>query len=370
MKKTDNILLILLRAGLWKRKIDDWSLFPLSPEEWDEVFHLAVSQTVTGITFEGLQQLPEAYFPPELLLARWVACIDGIERRNCLMNDVLKEVSELFSQNGIRGILQKGQGIADFYEQPLMRECGDIDFYFPAKGEALLARRLMERQGCVLHHCPDGSFSFSYKTIIIEFHPELLDLFNPFRKAYRNSLIREYGFRSLKLESGKDTFSVLTPAPELNLLLLSSHIFKHLSGYGLGWRHFCDMARACYKLCPCCNADEMQQIFEKSGIGDWMRQLNTVLVTCLGLPVDRLPFPLQDDRISGKLLDIVVNGGNFGESLRRKKSFRTASFWRRKWQTGKAFGLHVRFSSTYAPSETFWMLIHFLLGQRHERLLL
>lgn len=369
LEKAHNILLVLLRAGLWERKVEDLSMFPLTDREWEDVFRLAVNQTVTGIVFEGLQQLPAACLPSEVLLARWVVRVDCIERQNCRMNQVLKEMNDLFNRNGIRGVLQKGQGVAAFYEQPLLRECGDIDFYFHTREEVKSAVQLMKRCGCLLQRSPDNSYSFTYKKVPVEFHSELLDLFNPFRKAYRASLIRKYGFQRLTLGGDSDGFSVPVPAPELNLLLLGAHMFKHLSGYGLGLRQFCDMARACYKLQNHYNKEDMQTICRKTGIDRWLRQLNTVLVVCLGLPADCLPFPAMDKRVSEKLLDIVFRGGNFGENLRRKKPLLSSSF-RKKWQTGWAFGRHIGFSSAYAPLETVWMLIYLILGQRHERILL
>ena len=120
-------LLALLRAGLWEREPEDLSCFPLSDKSWENVFRQARRQTVTGLTFVGLQHLADHLLPPETLLLRWAAETDAIERRNKKMNSAIEELYTMFRKRGLNPILQKGQGVARFYGNPLLRECGDID---------------------------------------------------------------------------------------------------------------------------------------------------------------------------------------------------------------------------------------------------
>ena len=69
MEKIHAALLVLLRAGLWEREVEDSSCFPLTEAEWKQVYLLSRQQTVTGIVFQGVQSLPEELLPSELLLA-------------------------------------------------------------------------------------------------------------------------------------------------------------------------------------------------------------------------------------------------------------------------------------------------------------
>ena len=116
------VLFILVRAGLWEKVPENLSLFPRSSESWERIFNLAQRQTVTGLVYQGLCQLPDELLPPEQQLLHWVATIDRIERANLRMNRVLTELYGLFHTNGLHPVLQKGQGIARFYEKPLLRE--------------------------------------------------------------------------------------------------------------------------------------------------------------------------------------------------------------------------------------------------------
>ena len=126
-------LLLLLRAGLWEKELEDLSIFPLSADDWTEIFRMARRQTVTGIVYRGLCRLPDSFLPPESVLLPWVATVERIERSNHRMNTVLLGLYRRCYSVGVEPVLQKGQGVALFYEQPWVRECGDIDLYFSCR---------------------------------------------------------------------------------------------------------------------------------------------------------------------------------------------------------------------------------------------
>ena len=145
--KEHKVLFQLVRAGLWERVPEDTSLFPLTPEQWSEVYRLACQQTVVGIVFRGMDFLPAACLPPEPVLARWVAAVDAIERKNLKTYRILDELYAFFRRQGLHPILQKGQGVALYYERPLLRVPGDIDLYFSTKNEFRTAVRSIRSRG-------------------------------------------------------------------------------------------------------------------------------------------------------------------------------------------------------------------------------
>ena len=89
MEKVQTALLVLLRAGLWERKIEDLSCFPLSAGEWKNLYLLSRQQTVTGIVFREYSiclnifcRLMDCWF------AGWQRQM-RLERKNMQMNKVL-----------------------------------------------------------------------------------------------------------------------------------------------------------------------------------------------------------------------------------------------------------------------------------------
>ena len=82
VRRERQVVLALVRAGLWEREPVETVDLALSDEGWNNVYRLARQQTVTGLAFEGLRHWPERLCPPEPLLLRWAAEADAIERRN------------------------------------------------------------------------------------------------------------------------------------------------------------------------------------------------------------------------------------------------------------------------------------------------
>ncbi len=352
----------MLRSGLWGKEIEDASLFPLSGEVWNRVFELAKKQTVTGVTYCALQRMPDELLPPKPLLLRWVAEVDVIEQSNRQMNDALAELTGLFANRQLQAVVQKGQGVASFYEAPLLRECGDIDLYFPVKGQREEALQVLKGRGVSPQLRPDGSFEFQWKDIEVEIHSQLLDIQNPFKQKYVNALIEKYGFEEVPLAAAPSV-RITVATPVLMLLLLNVHIMKHALGWGIGLRQLCDTARACQELHGRISSDEMHDICQRMGIGRWTRLLHSFMTDYLGLRPDMLPYATETVRCDA-LLDIVWQGGNFGQYAEGRQTDRA---WKRKLHTSMAFCEHGFFSLRYMPQEAFWHFASLVKGQFNRK---
>lgn len=341
MDRTLQALFALLQAGLWGRYDDAAaSVFPLSAEEWERVFTLARQQTVTGIAFRGLDFLPEEAAPPMGVAAKWMAHADRIEQCNRIMNGTVAKLYGHFASAGVEAVLQKGQGVAAMYPEPLLRECGDIDLYFP--GHDGVSDPLAGIPGAVRKRQPDNSWSYLVDGIVVEHHEDLVDIQSSRAKKYVRKLIEEKGFE--KVVTG-DGVEVMVPAPEVNLLLLSSHILKHAFGVGIGLRQFCDYAVARRYYEGRVNEEEMREIWKRAGLAKWQELLDAFFV-----------------KKTGVLLDIVLKGGNFGVYSKDRENVSHAR-WVRKMQTFRSLAGNVRFAFRYAPKEWFWTIVQLWGGQ-------
>ena len=361
MDKTLQALFALLQAGLWGR-FDEAaaSAFPLSAGEWERVFTLARQQTVTGIAFRGLDFLPEEAAPPMGIMAKWMAHADRIEQSNRVINETVARLYGHFASAGVEAVLQKGQGVAEMYPEPLLRECGDIDLYFP--GHDGISDPLAGIDGAVRERQPDDSWVYVVDGIIVEHHTDLLDIQSPRAKRYVKRLIEEKGFE--KVVTG-DGVEILVPAPEVNLLLLSSHILKHAFGVGIGLRQFCDyaVARRYYK--GRVNEEEMREIWKKTGLEKWQSLLEEFIGRFLDSDCALARNDNEESFYKKKtdvLLDIVLKGGNFGVYSKDRENVPRAR-WARKVQTFKALMGNIGFAFRYAPREWFWTTLQLLGGQ-------
>lgn len=349
MRSEVKALLSLLRAGLWGKYDDAMSsVFPISPDSWECVFVIASQQTVTGIAFRGLDYLPDAVQPPLNLVAKWMAHVDRIEHSNLAMNETIAILYHHFDRLGVTAVLQKGQGIARMYPEPLLRECGDIDVFIP--GYDGKSDPLKDFPGAARERHPDGSWVYRLNGQVVELHTRLVDLVRPECTRYVAGLIEEKGFDKVRIFSGPEVY---VPSPQTDLLLLSSHILKHCFGVGIGLRQICDIAVASDFYKDDVEDEDMALMWKKTGLTKWNTLLQSFINNCL--KTDNVDF--SDD-----LLDIVLKGGNFGVYSDARVRASTGK-WSRKVNTFMAFVNNVPFALKYAPGEWFWTVVKLMGGQ-------
>ena len=147
-------LLLLLRAGLWEQlpphelraeESGRPTLFPLTADEWAQLYGEACKQTVVGIVWQGVSLLPQEFMPPHATTMRWVAHVDAIERHNATMHKALASLLALYKSRGIEAIVLKGDTVAALYPMPELRQSGDIDLYFPMPMTANRPKNLCAR---------------------------------------------------------------------------------------------------------------------------------------------------------------------------------------------------------------------------------
>lgn len=356
---------VLLRSGLWERPIEDVTPFPLRDDQWRSLWRLARQQTVCGLIYRGLQYLPEPLWPTSLVLAGWLVEIERIERENKAMNECVSALYSLFSSAHIRNVLQKGQGVAGLYPYPLLRECGDIDFYFPTDEDWRAASNLITTKLKLrTSQRADGSICYYYQNICVEHHRFLIDLQTPSARKVLKKLEERDGFECFKPSLINDE-GWLVPSVLVNLVLLNAHILKHAMGHGVGLRQLCDMARAYHIYQGRYTNQELVALYRKVGLTKWCRLLHGFLVYDLGLDPNDLPEPAYSSDYGTDILrEIVYCGGNFGQHHKDFEQISKKNGWLRKVDTLKAYWVNMRFSCTIAPKEFFWGLWQLVKGQR------
>lgn len=323
---------------------------------------MARCQSVTGIMYRGVCRLPDKFLPPETVLFKWVAAVDLIEHRNLAMNRTIDRLVKFFSHHEAESVLQKGQGVASFYEKPLLRECGDIDFYFRSRKDSRRIAADLEKRGCRVKRMSDGSFYYRWNGIVVEHHHRLFDICNPFSARYLSRQVYKLGLGKVVLDNDSSGCEVAVPSPLLNLFLLNAHIMKHAVGWGIGLKQLCDMARACFCLYGDVSSHELDKIISRIGLVRWSRLLYSFLVEYLGCPAERIPSAGFCKCSARPLLDIVMAGGNMGQYV-FNRNLSVGDGWRRKLGTSVSFFTNMSFTLKYAPKETFWYFVNLLTGQ-------
>lgn len=361
-EKECSAFFILLRAGLWERELESMSCFPLKPDAWKRIFMMARCQTVTGIVYRGVCRLPDRLLPPESILLKWVTSVDLIEHRNCVMNRTIAGLVNKFAEYKADVVLQKGQGVATFYEKPFLRECGDIDFYFRRWKDSRIFVAGLEKKGLGVRYMSDGGLYYRWNGIVVEHHRRLFDICNPFSARFLSGLPYVYGLDKTILDCGKSDCEVAVPSPLLNIFLLNAHIMKHAVGWGIGLKQLCDMARACYRLHDKVRPEEMDKIIKRTGLTRWSSLLYSFIVEYLDCPAECIPSVNFTKRSARSLFDIVMASGNMGQHV-ANRNISSGKGWKSKLHTSSSFFNNISFTLRYAPGETFWYFTNLLTGQ-------
>jgi len=261
-----DIFFQLLRIGLWgKGKLI--LAQHLTFEDWNTIRKYAANHTVEGIIYDSFLFLEEHQLPPQSLRLKWAVRMDQIERHNEKMNEVIAEQFMLFSDHGIRPILQKGQGVASYYRNPSHRISGDIDWCFEADGY-IKARNFLKKNHPSFQDTAGFSLDYNWKGIHVEHHKRIFDFRSPLKKGYLKKLLLDY--KSQEESIIINGVSVRLLAPELQLLQVNIHILKHLITYGIGLRQFCDSARLYYTVSSQIDSSALEHIYQKRGILKWI----------------------------------------------------------------------------------------------------
>ena len=246
------LLLALLRAQLWLKPVDDIVL-PSAMDDWDELMDNAYKQTVVCFVSAACLRHKDVDNIPTDIREEMQAVIEENKKIHAKHNQILIELITKFEEQGLHPILLKGQGIAQMYPEPELRQCGDIDLYFRSD-EYESAKTYIQsfednidkRQKEKYHH-----FESKYKGIIVEIHRHTAKIPNPFaNKQYCQLESDEMKHSSEIAIEGRN---VSIPSPLFNLVSVFVHMWNHFEYKGVSLRQMCDVMMMFYyyrKLIP------------------------------------------------------------------------------------------------------------------------
>ena len=210
---------------------------PFSSQEWEGVYQVCRQQGVTAVTFNFVKSLPKEEAPHRALALEWFSAATGIERTLLQMQMVAEDFAKRMKEKQISVVVLKGIAFAQYYPNPLHRECGDLDCYLMGKKEegdqcTLEMGGRLEESGYKHSH-------LSYKGLTIENHRFFTDLKNTPR-----SFLTERHLKELMQEdcTSLGNTSLLSPSLNFNALFLLKHAQGHFIDEGIRMRHVLDWA--------------------------------------------------------------------------------------------------------------------------------
>lgn len=347
----------LVQAGLWEK---DVLLSQYGQIDFNVIYRLAEEQTVVGLVVAGLEHISDIKVPQAVLL-NFVGNALQIERRNVSMNDFINKLMSWLENAGIFMVLVKGQGVAQCYERPLWRACGDIDL--------LLSSNNYERaKDYLIPLAVDVETEYKYfKHVGMTLQGWVVELHGTLQSMLSKKIDKEIdNIREGVINLGdvrvwqNDNTVVYLPSPDADVIFLFTHFLNHFYKGGLGLRQICDWCRLLWTFKDNIRKDLLAARLKKMGLLTEWKTFSALAVDYLGMPAEALPFYEASEKWSRKanrIIEFLLEVGNFGHN--RDSSYyakyplfqrKAISFWRRI----KDIGHHV----TIFPLDS----IRFLIG--------
>ena len=130
--------------------------------DWHRLFEFCKKQALIGVGFTAVEKLHVLGVEcPANLRMKWMALALQIERRNALLNEQCKKLTEQYGHDGLATCILKGQGNCLNYPEELRmrRQCGDIDVWTTLMNdERLRINDYLHTEDRERHGCPQADY--------------------------------------------------------------------------------------------------------------------------------------------------------------------------------------------------------------------
>ncbi len=328
-----------LRAGLWGTPFDRY----LDKEEFQNLWKDADRQTTKGLIASTLVQSEAVPLQVIDKLQDWLLKIAG---QNLKMDNVLSKSVHALKNKGIDSVLLKGQGVASYYREPMLRESGDIDLY--------VGRDFYKKSFEILSSLSGTPEVFEFEEHSKHSHVEIDGITVEIHR-FSEVLPRKYDPFYQKVATGGlstnlktvivEDAPVQTPEPVFNAFFLFNHLWRHLVTEGVGFRQVCDWTMFLHANAGSIDQGKLLSILKPLDLVRPWQVMGRVAIDVLGLPASEMPLDNPSySRYVEKVVGMMMKEGNFGHE-------------REDWLT--------------VPRETFFDNVHvfFMIVHRYSKLL-
>ena len=282
-----------------------------SAEEWKGIYKLAKQHTLVGILFGALDRLPIEQRPPKPLLMQWFAATEAIQESNSLVNADAVKMCETIRKAGLRCVILKGQGIATYYPEPSLRQCGDIDLWIEGGSKKVI--NYLRTQSKVWNIFYTHAEYNAPVATEVEVHHHPTYLYNPIYLKRLNQYFKkqdELFENYVELPDGRG--KIYVPTVEFNRYYVLQHIYRHYFGEGIGLRQLLDYYYVLLKGGTEESKQRTLNLFERTGMTKFVGATMWVLQQVFGMENQYL-LCAPHEKAGKQLLDEVMLAGNFGK---------------------------------------------------------
>lgn len=308
------ILLELVRAGLWGTEA---RLSNYGDIDYSSAMKLAEEQSVVGLVTAGLECVKDVKIPQQWSL-QFIGSTLQLEHRNKSMNAFVASLISKMRAEGICAVLVKGQGIAQCYEKPEWRACGDVDLFLNEDNYAKAKEMLVPLASSVeKEFVREKHLGMTIDGWVVELHGHLYsglssridkELDDILQDTFYGGNVRSWnnsGVQFFQLGVENDVFYVFT------------HILQHFYKEGVGLRQICDWCRLMWTYRDKIDLEKLKSRLKKAGIMSEWKAFYALASKYLEMPDIDSGFMCHDSRFDKKadrIMEFILKSGNMGHN--------------------------------------------------------
>ena len=306
------VFLEIVKAGLWEQNV---SLSPYVNIDLNKIYQLAQEQAVLGLVVAGIEHVSDVKLPQEEILL-FVRETLQVEQRNTAMNFFISVIIEKLRNEEINALLLKGQGIAQCYERPLWRACGDVDLFL-SESNYLAAKVYFEPLASHIEeeNTYNKHLAMTIDSWTVELHGTLRGgLWKRVDRVLdeiQNDII--YGGAVRFWLDGQTPVSL--PQANEDVIFVFTHILQHFFRGGIGLRQVCDWCRLLWTYKDIINHSLLEKRLKEMGLMSEWKTLSALAVSTLGMTKEAVPLYSSNtkwEKKAQRVLYSILEMGNFG----------------------------------------------------------
>lgn len=316
MGSSVSTFLSLVRAGLWEQSGAYFDHSLNDKIDWEEVYQLAEEQSVIGLVLAGIET--SNVRPPQELLLQWIGEVQMLEQQNKAMNDFIALLIEKMRNVDIYTLLIKGQGIAQCYERPLWRSCGDVDLLLSdsnyEKAKIFLKPLASDVDSERLYAKHLGMTIDGY---VVELHGRLTCGLTTGIDKQINKVQDAVSYGGEVRSWLNGSTQVFIPSADNDVIFIFTHFLKHFYKEGLGLRQICDWCRLLWTYRSKLNLQLLESRIHEMGLRSEWRAFGAFAVNYLGMPAEAMPLYSSDKkwtRKADRICSFILEVGNMGHN--------------------------------------------------------
>ena len=331
----------IVRAVLWDEPMPE-------VEMSDELIRLLMQHGLGPLVFPRLPMTP----------VMKMVCVQNMQTQ-AKMQTVLERAWKALEKAGIKTVLMKGAGLAAYYPDPSMRQCGDIDLFVGKEQYHPACAVMRETFPDALKFDEELDHYKHYNLIAdgvsIETHRVSVGLTHP-RDVRRYAEMERFGMEhAFELKVGDMRLEIFEPT--FNALMVFWHSWEHMISSGANIRQLCDLALLLH---------HEQERIDWKRLEHWLKALNAwdvwqvymiVLKHNLGLEVSWIEvsgLEVSGLEVRGKrLMEAILYGETFegtSEMSATRQSKKYHNRFVRKWHTMQVRMDSAKWVSQFSPA--------------------